>query len=189
MIQGGADAQHPVSYRSLFAKKPLNVNLMCGRWPLKIRYPTILHRQYTRYRVAQMHSMPDFAGLFLTLQVSFWRCRSVYDVAGLFMTLQVSLCTTRFHRQYTWCRVAKMHSIPGRAASGGAFAPKPAARHRGRTTGPTHLSEPCLPPFFEIGRVFFFEIGLQCPTSMSDLKMRRRPISKKVVKIKWKRAR
>jgi len=37
--------------------------------------------------------------------------------------------------------------MPGRTASGGALAPQPAARHRGRTNGPTDFSEPFFPLF------------------------------------------
>jgi len=52
--------------------------------------------------------------------------------------------------------VAKTHRNPGRAASGGALAPEPAARHRGRMRGPTDFSGLFLPSFshfFEIGRL------------------------------------
>jgi len=55
-------------------------------------------------------------------------------------------------------KVAKTHRMPGRAASGGALAPEPAARHRGRTPGPTDFSEFIFlflffPLYFDIGRL------------------------------------
>jgi len=51
---------------------------------------------------------------------------------------------------YIQYRVAKTHRMPGRAASGGALAPEPAARHRGRTPGPTDFSEFLFPFFFPL---------------------------------------
>ena len=44
-------------------------------------------------------------------------------------------------------RVAKTNSMVGRAASGEALAQEPAARHRGRTPGPTDFSELIFPLF------------------------------------------
>jgi len=44
-------------------------------------------------------------------------------------------------------RVVKTHRMPGRAASGAALAPEPAALHRGRTPGPTDFSEFFFPLF------------------------------------------
>jgi len=60
-------------------------------------------------------------------------------------------------RHVTRYRVAKTHRMPWRAASGRALTPIPAARHRGRTTGPEDFSEP---PFPVISRYFptFLEV-------------------------------
>ena len=51
-----------------------------------------------------------------------------------------------------------------------AFSPRASRAPQGPDTGPTHFSDPCLPLFLrsDVGRLIFFEIGLQCPTSMSD---------------------
>jgi len=62
--------------------------------------------------------------------------------------------------------VAKTHRMPGRAASGRALAPEPAARHRGRTPGPADFSEFFFPLFFALflrsdGSHQKSEIGLQ----------------------------
>jgi len=70
--------------------------------------------------------------------------------------------------------------VIGRAASGGALAPEPAARHRSRTRISPVLFW-VLPLFFEIGRLplhffemehdffsRFFEIGLHVPPLRSD---------------------
>jgi len=89
-----------------------------------------------------------------------------------------SLEHNRRVESYRHYRVAETHRMPGRAASGGALAPEPAARHRGRTRVPTDYSQPLCPLFFtlfEIGRLLFLRSHFN---SMSAFKSDgRRPIS------------
>jgi len=43
IIQGGEDSWHALVCRSFFAKEPLIIGLICGKWPVKIRHPMNLY--------------------------------------------------------------------------------------------------------------------------------------------------